>query len=161
MILLNNLCMSMYKIFCYLDYNSCLCLLIQTKMFTQGWFVDIIHWFDPLSTFPLFNPKQASMSLVPLLYIYKHCNPFSVVTVNDYLAQRDAKWMGRVHCFLGLTVGLIEVYFYIMVLSYFLDSLIILAWNQSVSALLQYFYINVWSEENIQPSFTLSSVAYA
>lgn len=83
------------------------------------------------------------MSLVPLLYIYKHCNPFSVVTVNDYLAQRDAKWMGRVHCFLGLTVGLIEVYFYIMVLSYFLDSLIILAWNQSVSALLQYFYINV------------------
>ena len=28
-----------------------------------------------------------------------------VVTVNDYLAQRDADWMGRVHRFLGLTVG--------------------------------------------------------
>jgi preprotein translocase subunit SecA len=28
-----------------------------------------------------------------------------VVTVNDYLAKRDAEWMGRVHEFLGLTVG--------------------------------------------------------
>ncbi|MEJ7608377.1 MAG: preprotein translocase subunit SecA [Bryobacteraceae bacterium] len=28
-----------------------------------------------------------------------------VVTVNDYLAKRDAEWMGRVHKFLGLTVG--------------------------------------------------------
>jgi len=32
-----------------------------------------------------------------------------VVTVNDYLAQRDAEWMGRVHRFLGLSVGLIQV----------------------------------------------------
>ncbi len=30
-----------------------------------------------------------------------------VVTVNDYLAQRDSDWMGRVHRFLGLTVGCI------------------------------------------------------
>ncbi|MBD0293318.1 MAG: preprotein translocase subunit SecA [Jiangellaceae bacterium] len=30
-----------------------------------------------------------------------------VVTVNDYLAQRDAEWMGRVHRFLGLEVGVI------------------------------------------------------
>src|SRR5215217_3228980 len=30
-----------------------------------------------------------------------------VVTVNDYLAQRDAEWMGRVHTMLGLTVGVI------------------------------------------------------
>ena len=30
-----------------------------------------------------------------------------VITVNDYLAQRDAEWMGRVHEFLGLTVGVI------------------------------------------------------
>src|SRR5262245_9512535 len=29
------------------------------------------------------------------------------VTVNDYLAERDAEWMGRVHRFLGLTVGVI------------------------------------------------------
>ena len=28
-----------------------------------------------------------------------------VVTVNDYLAQRDSEWMGRLHNFLGLTVG--------------------------------------------------------
>ena len=30
-----------------------------------------------------------------------------VVTVNDYLARRDAEWMGRVYTFLGLTVGII------------------------------------------------------
>ena len=30
-----------------------------------------------------------------------------VVTVNDYLAKRDAEWMGRVHRFLGLDVGVI------------------------------------------------------
>lgn len=30
-----------------------------------------------------------------------------VVTVNDYLAKRDAEWMGRVHRFLGLEVGVI------------------------------------------------------
>ncbi|NBQ37257.1 MAG: preprotein translocase subunit SecA, partial [Synechococcus sp.] len=29
-----------------------------------------------------------------------------VVTVNDYLARRDAEWMGQVHRFLGLSVGL-------------------------------------------------------
>jgi preprotein translocase subunit SecA len=28
-----------------------------------------------------------------------------VVTVNDYLARRDAEWMGRVYRFLGLTLG--------------------------------------------------------
>ena len=31
-----------------------------------------------------------------------------VVTVNDYLARRDAEWMGQVHRFLGLSVGLIQ-----------------------------------------------------
>ena len=31
-----------------------------------------------------------------------------VVTVNDYLAHRDAEWMGRIHRFLGLTVGTIS-----------------------------------------------------
>ncbi len=30
-----------------------------------------------------------------------------VVTVNDYLAKRDKEWMGKVHEFLGLTVGVI------------------------------------------------------
>ena len=30
-----------------------------------------------------------------------------IVTVNDYLAKRDAEWMGKVHEFLGLTVGVV------------------------------------------------------
>ena len=30
-----------------------------------------------------------------------------IVTVNDYLAKRDAEWMGQIHQFLGLTVGVI------------------------------------------------------
>ena len=33
----------------------------------------------------------------------------AVVTVNDYLAARDAEWMGRVHRFLGLSVGVVTV----------------------------------------------------
>ena len=31
-----------------------------------------------------------------------------VVTVNDYLARRDAEWMGRIYRFLGMTVGVIQ-----------------------------------------------------
>ena len=31
-----------------------------------------------------------------------------MVTVNDYLARRDAEWMGQVRHFLGLSVGLIN-----------------------------------------------------
>ena len=34
-------------------------------------------------------------------------NGVHIVTVNDYLAKRDAEWMGEVHRFLGLTVGTI------------------------------------------------------
>ena len=30
-----------------------------------------------------------------------------IVTVNDYLAARDAEWMGEIHKFLGLTVGVV------------------------------------------------------
>ena len=33
-------------------------------------------------------------------------NGVHVVTVNDYLAQRDAEWMGRLYAFLGLTTGI-------------------------------------------------------
>ncbi|MGI9649092.1 MAG: preprotein translocase subunit SecA, partial [Acidimicrobiia bacterium] len=33
-----------------------------------------------------------------------------VVTVNDYLAKRDAEWMGDIHRFLGLEVGLIQAH---------------------------------------------------
>jgi preprotein translocase subunit SecA len=35
-------------------------------------------------------------------------NGVHLVTVNDYLASRDAEWMGAIHRFLGLTVGLIQ-----------------------------------------------------
>lgn len=31
-----------------------------------------------------------------------------VVTVNDYLARRDSEWVGQVHKFLGLDVGLVQ-----------------------------------------------------
>ena len=34
-------------------------------------------------------------------------NGVHIVTVNDYLAKRDSEWMGKVHRFLGLTVGLV------------------------------------------------------
>jgi preprotein translocase subunit SecA len=34
-------------------------------------------------------------------------NGVHIVTVNDYLAKRDAEWMGRIHRFLGLTVGVV------------------------------------------------------
>lgn len=34
-------------------------------------------------------------------------NGVHIVTVNDYLAKRDAEWMGQIHRFLGLSVGVI------------------------------------------------------
>jgi len=34
--------------------------------------------------------------------------PRQVVTVNDYLARRDSEWVGQVHRFLGLSVGLVQ-----------------------------------------------------
>lgn len=35
-------------------------------------------------------------------------SPVHIVTVNDYLAQRDAEWMGKIYSFLGLSVGIIR-----------------------------------------------------
>ncbi|MFN6253540.1 MAG: preprotein translocase subunit SecA [Acetobacteraceae bacterium] len=49
-------------------------------------------------------------TLVATLPVYLNALPAKgvhVVTVNDYLAKRDAEWMGRVYGFLGLTVGVI------------------------------------------------------
>ncbi len=49
-------------------------------------------------------------TLVATLAVYLNALPgkgVHVVTVNDYLARRDAEWMGRVYNFLGLTVGII------------------------------------------------------
>ena len=49
-------------------------------------------------------------TLVATLPVYLNALPargVHVVTVNDYLARRDAEWMGRIYRFLGLTVGVI------------------------------------------------------
>jgi preprotein translocase subunit SecA len=49
-------------------------------------------------------------TLVATLAVYLNALPgqgVHVVTVNDYLARRDAEWMGRVYRFLGLTVGVV------------------------------------------------------
>ena len=64
----------------------------------------------------LHNGKIAEMrtgegkTLVATLPSYLNAlsgNGVHVVTVNDYLAKRDAEWMGRIHRFLGLTVGVV------------------------------------------------------
>ena len=50
-------------------------------------------------------------TLVATMPVYLNALPargVHVVTVNDYLARRDADWMGRVYKFLGLTVGCIQ-----------------------------------------------------
>ena len=48
-------------------------------------------------------------TLVSTLPVYLNAldrrRAFTSITVNDYLARRDAEWMGQVHRFLGLTVG--------------------------------------------------------
>jgi len=49
-------------------------------------------------------------TLVATLPAYLNALPgegVHIVTVNDYLAKRDAEWMGKVHEFLGLTVGVV------------------------------------------------------
>src|SRR3982750_1781678 len=64
----------------------------------------------------LHNGKIAEMrtgegkTLVATLPAYLNAlagNGVHVVTVNDYLAKRDAEWMGRIHRFLGLSVGVV------------------------------------------------------
>ncbi len=51
-------------------------------------------------------------TLVSTLAVYLNSlppkNQVHVVTVNDYLARRDASWMGQVYDFLGLTIGVIQ-----------------------------------------------------
>ncbi len=50
-------------------------------------------------------------TLVATLSAYLNALPgkgVHVVTVNDYLARRDAAWMGKIYQFMGLTVGLIQ-----------------------------------------------------
>ena len=50
-------------------------------------------------------------TLVATLALYLkalHGRGAHLITVNDYLASRDAEWMGQVYRFLGLTVGIIQ-----------------------------------------------------
>ncbi|MBU0501498.1 MAG: preprotein translocase subunit SecA [Gammaproteobacteria bacterium] len=50
-------------------------------------------------------------TLVATLAVYLNALPgkgVHVVTVNDYLARRDAEWMGRLYHFLGLSVGVVQ-----------------------------------------------------
>src|SRR5215472_4803759 len=50
-----------------------------------------------------------TLAAVPAVAWYaKQGQGVHVMTVNDYLARRDAKWMGSVYEFLGLTVGCIQ-----------------------------------------------------
>ncbi len=40
-------------------------------------------------------------------YLNALAGPVHIVTVNEYLAKRDAEWMGKIHKFLGLSVGVV------------------------------------------------------
>ena len=49
-----------------------------------------------------------TLTSVPAAYLNAlSCKGVHIVTVNDYLAQRDAEWMGQIFKYLGLTVGVI------------------------------------------------------
>ncbi|MEY4024002.1 MAG: hypothetical protein RLZ23_963, partial [Actinomycetota bacterium] len=78
-------------------------------------------WVEQLSTVEI-SPKCAQVkvrlslqlflliSIVATLPSYLNAlagRGVHVVTVNDYLAERDSEWMGRIHRFLGLSVGVI------------------------------------------------------
>lgn len=48
------------------------------------------------------------VALLPIFFNALYENGTQVITVNDYLAKRDAYSVGRIHCLLGLTVGLVQ-----------------------------------------------------
>lgn len=48
------------------------------------------------------------VALLPIFFYALYGNGTQVITVNDYLACRDANYVGQVHTFLGLSVGLIQ-----------------------------------------------------
>jgi preprotein translocase subunit SecA len=52
--------------------------------------------------------KTLSSTLAVYLNALPENNQVHLVTVNDYLARRDASWMGRVYNFLGLSIGVIQ-----------------------------------------------------
>jgi preprotein translocase subunit SecA len=52
--------------------------------------------------------KTLVSTLVGYLNALPQMNQVHLVTVNDYLARRDASWMGEIYDFLGLTIGVIQ-----------------------------------------------------
>ena len=52
--------------------------------------------------------EKTLVALLPAFFNALYGNGVHVVTVNDYLARRDAEYVGQVHRFLGLSVGLIQ-----------------------------------------------------
>ena len=52
--------------------------------------------------------KTLVSTLVGYLNALPQSNQVHLVTVNDYLARRDASWMGQIYDFLGLTIGIIQ-----------------------------------------------------
>ena len=74
------------------------------------------YWVQLIGGIVLHQGRIAEMktgegkTLVATLPAYLNAltgNGVHIVTVNDYLAKRDSEWMGKVHRFMGLTVGLI------------------------------------------------------
>ena len=84
-----------------------------------GWRVLSMRHFDVqlIGGMVLHQGKIAEMrtgegkTLVATLAVYLNALPgkgVHLVTVNDYLARRDAEWMGRVYAFLGMSTGVIN-----------------------------------------------------
>ena len=51
--------------------------------------------------------KTLVATLTAYLNSLNNSKPVHIITVNDYLAERDSKWMGEIYNFLGLSVGCI------------------------------------------------------
>ncbi|MEM7193767.1 MAG: preprotein translocase subunit SecA, partial [Pseudomonadota bacterium] len=67
-------------------------------------------WKSLRYTSPSLSRRGEGKTLVATLPAYLNAvtgSPVHIVTVNDYLAKRDAEWMGKIYSFLGLTVGVI------------------------------------------------------
>ena len=60
-----------------------------------------LGWIAEMKT----GEGKTLVSTLPVYLNALEAKGVHVVTVNDYLASRDAEWMGKIHRFLGLTVG--------------------------------------------------------
>lgn len=102
----------------YTVTESRCCISVYQTLFLMFWGIRIsyynVEFFKLHVEGHAISPTNGSWtSLLPTLLMWALIIlSSSVVTVNDYLAQRDAEWMGRVHRFLGLSVGLIQVFLF-------------------------------------------------